>query len=290
MKLAAVIPTKNESANIREAISSFDGFRNDVEVVVVDNFSSDGTADIASAAGAKVMEKGPERSAQRNAGWRVSSAEWIIFLDADMTLPRETVEEILETVSSPGAADAYRIPEKRTGRGWRVKARNFERGFYDNTVVDGFRLFRRGVLERTGGYDESLFAAEDWDLDLRVLASGARAGMLRNALCHHEENLPLRRVLAKKAYYSKSFARYKEKWPGHPAVKKQFSAWYRFAGVFVENGKWRRVLAHPVLFSSVVFERFLVGAVYLASPQASPLFAFIRRIWYNLRQKKGINR
>ena len=264
MKLSAVIPTKNESANIEACVRSFAAAKGAVDVVVVDNFSDDDTVEKAKALGARTFSKGPERSAQRNFGWREAKGEWVIFLDADMILPEETLAEILKTIDSPGAADAYWMPETRTGEGWRVKARNFERGFYDGTCIDGLRLFRRETLERAGGYDESLFAAEDWDLDIRVAKSGARLRMLEKGLVHNEKALSLKRVLEKKAYYAGSFAAYKAKWPGEKAVKKQFSPFYRFFWVFVERGKWKRVLAHPILFASVLFERFLVGVVYLA--------------------------
>ena len=61
------------------------------------------------------------------------------------------------------------------------------------------------------------------------------------------------------------YFRYRAKWPGHPAVEKQFSPWYRFAGVFIENGKWKRLLRHPVLAAVMYFERFLVALTYLVS-------------------------
>ena len=70
-------------------------------------------------------------------------------------------------------------------------------------------------------------------------------------------------MLGKKAYYSKSMAAYQAKWKGHPALRKQFSPFYRFIGVFVENGKWKRLLRHPILAAVMYFERFLVGVTYL---------------------------
>ncbi len=264
MKLAAVITTRNESANIATCIRAFDGFREDVEIVVVDNSSTDDTKSIASSLGAKVLDKGPERSAQRNLGWQTATADWVVILDADMILPKETIEEMLSVADRVDSADAYWIPETRTGSGIRVKARNFERSFYDGTCIDALRLYRKSVLEKTGGYDENLIAGpEDWELDIRVLATGARCEVLSKGLIHNEKRLSMKRMLEKKAYYTKSFAAYQEKWKGHPAVKRQFSPWYRFVGVFVENGKWRRLLRHPILAAVMYFERFAVGVVYL---------------------------
>jgi len=265
--LSVVITTKNEAANIAACLRSFDGF--DVERIVVDNGSTDDTKRLAAELGALVLEKGPERSAQRNLGWCTAKNDWVIILDADMILPRETVEEILSLVSRPQPPTstwpkAYWIPEVRTGTGFRVKARNFERSFYDGTCIDALRLFHKSVLAATGGYDENLIAGpEDWELDIRVLATGAKCEVLMHHLIHNEKQLSFKRMLEKKAYYSKSMATYRAKWPDHPAVKKQFSPFYRFCGVFIEHGKWKRILRHPILFAGVLFERFSVGVTYL---------------------------
>ena len=282
MKLSVVITTRNEEANIANCIRAFDAFRDEVEIIVVDNASTDRTKAIAAELGAKVLDKGPERSAQRNLGWRTATADWVVVLDADMILPKELVEEILavaengedlrqETedarsglLSNVLRPLAFWIPEVRTGSGLRVKARNFERSFYDGTCIDALRLFSKRVLEATGGYDENLIAGpEDWELDIRVLATGAKCAVLRHHLLHNEKQLTLKRVLEKKAYYSKSMAAYQAKWPGHPALKKQFSFAYRFFGVFVENGKWKKLLRHPILAAVMYFERVLVGFTYL---------------------------
>lgn len=268
MKLSAVITTRNEEDNIANCIRAFDAVRDAVEIIVVDNASTDGTQRLARELGAQVYEKGPERSAQRNFGWRHAAADWIVVLDADMILPQDLVDEILERVSGPSRQPddprAFWIPEVRTGTGLRTKARNFERSFYDGTAIDALRLFHRSVLEATGGYDENLIAGpEDWELDIRVLATGARCEVLKHHLVHNEKKLSFRRMLEKKAYYSKSMAAYRAKWPNHPALKKQFGLAYRFFGVFVERGKWRKLVRHPLLAFVMYLERLSVGLTYL---------------------------
>ena len=265
MKLSVVITTRNEEANIANCVHAFDAVRDDVEIIVVDNASTDATKRIAAELGAKVLDKGPERSAQRNLGWRTATADWVVVLDADMILPQETIGEILDCCRLQSTAvEAYWIPEVRTGSGIRVRARNFERSFYDGTCIDALRLFHKSVLEKTGGYDENLIAGpEDWELDIRVLATGAKCAVLKNHLIHNEKQLTLRRMLEKKAYYSKSMAAYQAKWKGHPALGKQFGLYYRFLGVFIENGKWKRLIRHPILAFVMYFERFAVGLTYL---------------------------
>ena len=264
-RLSVVITTRNEEANIANCIHAFDAVREDVEIIVVDNASTDSTKKIAADLGATVLDKGPERSAQRNHGWRTATAEWVVVLDADMILPAALIGEMLDCCQpQSNAVEAYWIPEVRTGSGIRVKARNFERSFYDGTCIDALRLFHKSVLEKTGGYDENLIAGpEDWELDIRVLATGAKCAVLKNHLIHNEKQLTLKRMLEKKAYYTKSMATYQAKWKGHPALKKQFGLCYRFLGVFVENGKWKKLVRHPILAIVMYFERFAVGLTYL---------------------------
>ena len=199
--LSVVITTRNEEANIANCIRAFDAVRDEVEIIVVDNSSTDATKRIAAELGAKVLDKGPERSAQRNLGWRTATADWVVVLDADMILPGALIGEILECCRlQSNAVEACWIPEVRTGRGIRVKARNFERSFYDGTCIDALRLFNKSVLEKTGGYDENLIAGpEDWELDIRVLATGAKCEVLKNHLIHNEKQLTLKRMLEKKA-------------------------------------------------------------------------------------------
>ena len=276
-ELSVVIPTKNEEANIATCIRAFDAVRARVEIVVVDNFSTDRTREIAAALGARVFTQGPERCAQRNRGWREATGAVILFVDADMILPFATTEEILSIYASaptpllyspfpipaPSPFPSLYIPEQRMGHGLRLRARNFERSFYDGTCIDGLRVIPRAWLEKAGGYDESLVACEDWDLDRRLLAAGTPTAVTKGHLIHNEANQGLARLLAKKAYYAKSVDAYRRKWRNDAVCRRQFGLFYRFFGVFVENGKWKRLLRHPLLATVMYVERFLVGVTYI---------------------------
>lgn len=274
-ELSVVIPTKNEAANIAACIRAFDAARDWVEIVVVDNFSTDRTPEIAASLGARVFTQGPERCAQRNRGWREATGDVVLFVDADMILPRETIDEILALYSPTSPSHPLNfstsqlrplslyLPEHRVGHGLRLRARNFERSFYDGTCIDGLRVIPRVWLEKVGGYDESLVACEDWDLDRRLLAAGAPTAIAKGHLLHNESNQGLARLLAKKAYYAKSVDTYRRKWKNDAICRRQFGLAYRFFGVFVENGKWKRLLRHPILAAVMYAERILVGATYI---------------------------
>lgn len=267
--LSVVIPTRNEERNIGKCIDALGSAMDWIEITVVDNGSTDATREIAERRGVRVIEQGPERSAQRNRGWREAHAQWVCFLDADMRMEPETLEEIRRTISASDAPDALYIREVRTGRGWWIKTRNFERSFYDATCIDALRVFRRTLLEKIGGYDETITGEEDWDLDRLCLAAGARTALTCGALLHDEGEFSWRRHLRKKAYYSGTIERYRAKWGNDAVVRKQLGIGYRFFGVFLEKGKWRRALRHPLLLASIFFERAVVGAVYLAHRRRS---------------------
>lgn len=261
--LSVVIPTRNEERNIGKCIDALREAGDWVEIIVVDNASDDATREIALSRGVRFFEQGPERSAQRNLGWKEAAAEFVCFLDADMRMLPETLNEIRERITAPDAPDALFIRETRVGDGWWIRVRNFERSFYDATCIDALRVFRKSLLEKTGGYDETITGEEDWDLDRLCLAAGARVALTDGALLHDEGRFSWRRHLRKKAYYSGTIGRYREKWNNDATIRKQLGIGYRFFGVFMENGKWRRALRHPLLMASIYLERAIVGATYL---------------------------
>jgi len=302
--LSIIIPVKNEARNIALCIESFQSAVREgwAEVLVIDNFSTDDTKRIAESMGVRVLQQGPERSTQRNRGWKEAQGPYIFFVDADMRVPEATLQEVrgriqsevisqesevnsrqkseiggrrsetgvhLPTARCPlptanwATADALFVREVRAGTSWWIKVRNFERRFYDATCIDGLRVIKRSILEQVGGYDENLFAAEDWDLDRRILAVTSQVALTDGHLIHDEGAFSFSRHLKKKAYYSTNFSTYLEKWGQDEITRKQFGLFYRFFTVFLEQGKWKRALAHPHYMLAIWFERFCVGLLYL---------------------------
>ncbi len=261
MLLTIIIPTRNEARHIRACVETvrWAAETGMAEIMVVDNASTDGTPHLARAAGARVLEQGPERSAQRNRGAREAAGDYLLFVDADMRVGRAALEEVIRRLQAPGAPDALYIRERMAGTGWWGRVRDFERGFYDATCIDGLRVIRKALFMAVGGFDEALYAAEDWDLDRRLLEAGARTALTDGALVHDEGEFSLSRFLRKKAYYGGNFNRYAEKWNWDATVRRQFGARYRFWTVFMERGKWRRSLAKPHLLAGVWVLKAFVG-------------------------------
>lgn len=265
--VSIIITTKNEEKNIENCIKSVleQNYPKDrMEIIVVDNDSSDKTQEIARKYTDKVFNKGPERSAQRNFGMiEKSGGKYAMYLDADMVLSKSVVKDCVEKIEANSGLMALCVSEIVTGKKFFSKVRRFERSFYDGTVIDCVRFIRKDVLEKSGGFDADLTGPEDWDLDKKIRSIGA-VGLVKTPIYHNEAEFDLKKYLSKKGYYAKSFDNYINKWgKNDPDIKKQFGFYYRFFGVFTENGKWFKIIKHPVLTSGMFFLRLLVGVRFL---------------------------
>jgi len=273
MLISIIIATKNEERNIGKCLDavlaqSFPA--ENIEIIVVDNNSTDKTRQIINEFNErlaplhlKVFNGGPERSAQKNFGVEKSAGEWFFHLDADMALGENVVRECAEKVSGGENIIALYVPEIVAGESFFSRVRRFERIFYDGTVIDGVRFINKEKFLKAGGFDEEMYACEDWDLDKRLKKLG-KFSIVKNPLYHNEEEFSLKKYLAKKRYYSKNVDVYISKWgKKDPDVRKQFGFSYRFVGVFIENGKWKKLLRHPLLAAGMYFLRALVGVKFL---------------------------
>lgn len=266
--VSIVITTKNAEEFIADCIksiinSNYIAKGGKIEIIVVDNHSTDKTVEIANSLGAKTFIKGPERSAQRNYGVEKSDGGIIGVLDTDMTLSENVISECVEIFEHNKKIKALYIPEKIFGNGFFNKVRNFERSFYNATAIDGVRFFRKEDFLKIGGYDISLNGTEDWDLDRRIKNIG-EVSIIKSPLFHHE-NHTLKKYIIKKSYYASNFDNYFKKWGFDDITKKQFGLYYRYIGAFVEKGKWKKLLRHPILAFSMYFLLFLKGLVYIFS-------------------------
>jgi len=288
--VSIVVTTRNEEHNLFSCLESIklQTYKN-IELIVIDNNSTDRTKKIALRYTDKVYNKGPERSAQRNYGMiSISSGLYVMFIDADMILSPTLIESCVDCISS-GKFIALHIPEVILGKGYFSKVRRFERSFYNGTVVDGARFFLKSIFIDVGGFDEDLSGPEDWDIDKKIKALGvigllekedsvirqwSMQGLIQqygvdpycygSAIYHNESEFDLRRYLSKKAYYSESFDTYINKWgKNDPDIKKQFGMSYRLFGVFTENGKYIKLLKHPHLTIGMYSLRILIGINYL---------------------------
>ena len=275
LPISVIISTKNEETNIGNCLESIKHqtySQNKIEIVVVDNNSTDKTKEIARKYTKKVYNypNSPGdiknfRGAQVNFGVKKSSGKIIFFPDADMTFDKDLLKEGVELLAG-GKLDALYVPEEIIGRGFFGKIRNFERSFCSETCLDALRLVKKKLYLAVGGFDEKniMFGPDDWDFTKTIRKVTDKISITKSKIYHHEENLTVKTYLRKKKKYAKTFEGYVKKWGKNDSdIKKQFGLWYRYFGVFTENGKWRRLLRHPILAEGMYFLRIVVGINYL---------------------------
>lgn len=263
--VSVIVTTRNEEENIGNCLQSvINQSYKKIELIVVDNKSSDNTVKIAKKFTDKVYNIGPERSVQRNFGVKKACGKYILYLDADMILSKGVIEECVRLCENDDCMGSY-IPERIIGEGFWIKIRYFYRSLLDATCIDAVRFIRRDKFIQVGGFDTSLTGPEDWDLSRRIKNLG-KVGVINAPRYHNEKIFSFKRFLGKKRYYSKGFDKYAEKWgKDDPVVKKQLGSWYRFIGVFIENGKWGKLVRHPLLTLGMYYLMFRVGCTYLMS-------------------------
>jgi len=215
--LSIIITTKNEERNIGNLLESIktQDFK-DYEIIVVDNNSSDSTKQISLNYGAVVLNKGPERSAQRNFGVSNSNAKYVLILDADMILEKGILKELSEVSKSNQDLKCLTMKEEPVGESVWAKAKKLELEFY--TQPDDFELaprwFEKKVFLEFEGYDESQTGTEDWDLPDRIYKKYPKKYLSKLRVFHNEGDYGLLRILKKKYYYASKANKFVQKSKG----------------------------------------------------------------------------
>ena len=253
--VAVIVTTRNSGRTLGACLASIrQQTYAAVELVVVDNHSSDDTLKIAHRYADTVATLGPERSAQRNHGATLSAAAYLLFIDADMVLDREVVAEGVAQLYASRLPAAV-IPEETVGEGFWTACRALERGCYNgDDTIEAARLYTRTSFLEAGGFDLQLNGGEDWDLSRRV-ARGRRLPRTRSIIHHDEGRTRLRTVYTKRRYYAPGYLAFLRK-HGRGAVA-QGNPLLRAA--YVRN--WRTLGRHPLLTAGM----FTLKAVELAA-------------------------
>jgi glycosyltransferase involved in cell wall biosynthesis len=247
--VSIIIPTKNSARTLDKCLASIkeQSYKN-IEIIVVDNNSTDETKEIAKKYTDKVFNCGPERSAQRNFGAKQAQGVYLLIHDSDIYFNMGSVKEAVE-LSEKENCDAIILPEKSVGIGFWTKVKAFERSFYvGNDYLEAARFFKKEVYDKLGGYDKNLTGPEDWDLTIRLRQAGYKIIRSNLFLDHDEGKIDLFGSATKKKYYAKDvFDKYAQKYPEE--FKRQMSFTVRFPrSKILEKG-----LSHPILLVAMIF-------------------------------------
>ena len=195
--VSVVIPAYNAERTIAQSVRcaiSQRCQRTCPEVVVVDDGSSDRTAEIAAAEGAVVIRQdnaGP--AAARNRGFRESHGRFVIFTDSDCLADENWAGRLVEAFEDPqvgAAGGSYAMANDgliASGIHWEIITRHRRFGRYVRALGSYNMAVRREVMEAVGGFDETYPSAsgEDNDLSYRICEAGYKLRWVLDATVKH---------------------------------------------------------------------------------------------------------
>jgi lipopolysaccharide/colanic/teichoic acid biosynthesis glycosyltransferase len=254
--LAVVVPAYNAADTISGCVMALRQQQYDgpVDIIVVDDGSTDDTAALARDAGATVITTPRGRpAAARNAGARAATADIICFTDADCAPRPDWLSEISAPLADPAVVAAKGTYATRQRS---LVARFVQLEYEDKydrlrpqptiDFIDTYACaYRRDVLLANGGFDERFHYLEDQELSFRLAARGYRMVFRPAAVVEHRHSAGLGAYLRKKAtigYWKVQVVR-------------------RFPGQAVRDSHTPQVMKLQIVLAALLLAGLVVGLV-----------------------------
>lgn len=207
--VSVIVPTKNSAKYLELCLISIvnQTYRN-IEIIVVDNNSTDTTKEIALKYTNRVFNKGPERSAQVNYGVKLSAGQYIYKVDSDFELDQKVIAECVEkTKNGYKAIVIHNSPDPSKSKISRI--RKFEIDMYKyNITFSSARFVETETFHKIGGFNELITAGEDYDFQNRLNFSGIPIGYIDAEAIHLGEPQSLNEILFKYFKYGEDLINY----------------------------------------------------------------------------------
>lgn len=177
LPVTVLLAARNEAVNLPRCLAALGRAG---RVVVIDSQSTDGTADIAAAHGAEVVQFDYRGGYPKKRQWALDTlaidSPWILMLDADEVVPDALWQEFAEVMARPDAADAYLIR-----KGFHFLGRRLRHGGFSHSAV---LLFRNGRARYERLFEDDA-TGMDMEVHERVLVEGT-IGSLATPLIHED--------------------------------------------------------------------------------------------------------
>ncbi len=205
-RVSIIIPARDEAHNLPALLASIARLRPPpLEVIVVDDHSSDGTGEIARAAGARVVTPPPLPDGWMGKPWAcragaaVATGDHLLFTDADTTHAPSSLAIALAAARRTGAGLVTAVPEHRAVTWWEhlqapyhlllliatAAGRRTAGATPRQFSIGQYLLFRRDVYQAIGGHDGARRrVAEDLALAELVAATGAPVAVVVGGVVH----------------------------------------------------------------------------------------------------------
>jgi glycosyltransferase involved in cell wall biosynthesis len=196
-RVSVIIPVYNGAVDLPAAVdSALCQHSCDVEVVVVNDGSTDETAKVMDGYGDRIVAVHQKNlgsgglSRTRNNGVATSTGEWIAFLDHDDIWEPTKLQQQLKVAQSTSAdviytnarnfGDVDRVADLRSDPEAMLEGDLFEALLMDNFIVMSSAMMKKSLFDQVGGLTESPILAEDWDLWLKSAACGSKFAVVRD--------------------------------------------------------------------------------------------------------------
>jgi cellulose synthase/poly-beta-1,6-N-acetylglucosamine synthase-like glycosyltransferase len=217
--ISIVIPSYNSEDTIRECLNALfkeiKKSREKVEVIIVDDGSTDNTIKIAKRYSVKIIKqvhKGPAEA--RNRGWEISRGWVVIFLDSDCKVGKNWLKNILKPFRDEkvaGVGVKYKTWNKDSWaarfNGYEIEQRHNKINESTNFLASYSTAYRFSILKKLKGFD-TIFktaSAEDNDLSYRIKKMGYKLIFLKNTFVWHKNSESLIKYFKKQ--YNHAFWR-----------------------------------------------------------------------------------
>ncbi|MEM2950633.1 MAG: glycosyltransferase [Nitrososphaeria archaeon] len=253
--VSIIIPTYNSEKFLEKCLISIKRQKYDkIEIIIVDDGSTDSTINIAKKYGCNVINNPKRgRAEAKNEGIKHSKGEYLLFIDSDMELTPSIINECIGIAEKVPNIGGIIISEHSVGKSFWVKVRNFEKSFYTGLVVESARFFCAKLVKEVGGFEEGLVFFEESTLPYKIQKKGLKIFLrTKNQILHHEENFELKTWLRKKFYYGKTMSIYKRKCPEFSIM--QTSLGFR-SSLFLKN--WKKLFKSPPLMVGIILLKSL---------------------------------
>ncbi|MDX2504309.1 MAG: glycosyltransferase [Gammaproteobacteria bacterium] len=176
-RASVIIPAFNEEKHIQNTLQAL-RINNDLEIIVVDNGSTDQTAEIANQPGVNVIDfPSGTIAAVRNRGVKESSSKILIFIDADVRVSPDWHEKLVAVVQklheSPLMVTGSRV-QSAVKNNWLHKYWFTELTSYSAPYINsGHLITTRLLFDKIHGFSEILETAEDYDFCQKAIRAGA---------------------------------------------------------------------------------------------------------------------
>jgi glycosyltransferase involved in cell wall biosynthesis len=264
--ISVVVTVRNEERHLAQLLDSLARQDPPFEVVLVDSDSRDGTLAIAEEFARRrpdllrVFSQPGSRGIGRNRGVREARGEFVAFIDGDCFADSGWLRALRGGLATAPVVAGRTVAVGKSAYGDLERVELFQSG-YDVTYPSCNLSYRRSLFEQLGGFDPRFITAEDIDLNLRAVRSGASIRYSTDAVVYHHMRSTFVRFL------------YQAFWNGYgrkQLTEKQGSLWGRYRIRRLASGQ-RTVIAWARLTAAIggYVTRVLTGGGSRLTPDTS---------------------